>query len=79
MCVGYLAGRLVQLLMLLMLSPNLSKTLIPYVWWRVGGGGGDRGPGPMFELLMLSPNLLTPKIPFLQTFAENFLICVMAL
>ena len=42
---------------LLMLSPNLLKSQIPYM---VGGWRGG-GLGPNFQLLMLSLNLLNPK------------------
>ena len=44
---------------ILMLSPNLLKTQIPYMVVVVGGGGL----GPNFQLLMPSPNLLKTQIP----------------
>ena len=47
---------------LLMLSPNLLKSQIPYV------GGGGKGGRKMwtFQLLMLSPNLLKSQIPYVS-------------
>ena len=45
---------------LLMLSPYLLKSQIPFMVWGLGGGVL----GTNFQLLVLGPNLLKSQIPF---------------